>query len=103
MKKIIIFGRGGQAKVVLDCIKLMKGCGVIGFISDKNYSYWFSKEIKYLGAIKDLNKVIKNYNTKNLFGIIAIGDNSKRKKISLNFFLFLKHRFIWRATKDRFC
>ena len=46
MKKIIIFGRGGQAKVVLDCIKKMKGCKAIGFISDKNYSYWFSKEIK---------------------------------------------------------
>jgi acetyltransferase EpsM len=83
MKKIIIFGRGGQARVVLDCIKLMKGCRAIGFISDKNYSHLFSKQIKYLGAIKDLNKVIKNHNAKNLFGVIAIGDNSKRKKISL--------------------
>ena len=83
MKKIIIFGRGGQAKVVLDCIKLMKNCKAIGFISDKNYNPLFSKQIKYLGPIKDLNKIIKNHNSKNLFGIIAIGDNTKRKKISL--------------------
>ena len=32
---------------------------------------------------KFLNKIIKNYNSENLFGIIGIGDNIKRKKISL--------------------
>ena len=35
MKKIIIFGFGGQAKVVLDCIKLIKDYKVIGFISNR--------------------------------------------------------------------
>ena len=86
MKKIIIFGHGGQAKVVLDCIKLIKDYKVIGFISDKNYSFSFSKQIKYLGSMKDLNTIIKKYNSKNLFGIIGIGDNIKRKK-NLDFFL----------------
>lgn len=83
MKKIIIFGRGGQAKVILDCIKLLKGHKAIGFISDENYSTSFAKQIKYLGTVKDLNKIIKKYNLKSLFGIIGIGDNILRKKISL--------------------
>jgi acetyltransferase EpsM len=83
MKKIIIFGRGGQAKVVLDCIKLIKTYKAIGFISDKKYDPSFSRQIKYLGSIQDLNKIIKRYNSKNLYGVIAIGDNLKRKKILL--------------------
>ena len=83
MKKIIIFGRGRHAKVVLDCIKLIKNYKAIGFISDKDHSSSFSKQIKYLGPIKDLNKIVKNNNSKNLFGIIGVGDNIMRKKISL--------------------
>ena len=94
MKKIIIFGYGGQAKVVLDCIKLIKGYKAIGYISDKNYNSSFSKQIKYLGLIKDLNKIIKNYNSENLFGIIGIGDNIKRKKIFLKIKKFNK-KFKW--------
>ena len=83
MKKIIIFGFGGQAKVVLDCIKLIKDYRVIGFISNKNYSPSFSKQVKYLGSFENLNKIIKNHDSKNLFGIIGVGDNIMRKKISL--------------------
>ena len=94
MKEIIIFGCGGQAKVVLDCIKLIKGYKAIGFIGDKHYSFSLSKQIKYLGLIKDLNKIIKNYNSKNLYGIIGIGDNIKRKKISLQIKKFNK-KFKW--------
>jgi|TARA_B100001996_G_scaffold327179_1_gene273942 sugar O-acyltransferase (sialic acid O-acetyltransferase NeuD family) len=94
VKKIIIFGRGGQAKVVLDCIKLMKNHKAIGFISDKRYDFSLLKQIKYLGSIKDLNKIIKKYNSKNLFGIIAIGDNLKRKKILLKVKKFDKN-FKW--------
>ena len=94
MKEIIIFGCGGQAKVVLDCIKLIKGYKAIGFIDDKQYSLSFSKQIRYLGLIKDLNKIIKNHNSKNLFGIIGIGDNIERKKISLEIKKFNK-KFKW--------
>jgi sugar O-acyltransferase (sialic acid O-acetyltransferase NeuD family) len=83
MKKIIIFGKGGHAKIVLDTIKLIKNYKAIGFISDKEYSTSFSKQIKYLGLIKDLNKIIKKQNSKDLFGIIGIGNNIMRKKISL--------------------
>ena len=94
MKEIIIFGCGGQAKVVLDCINLMKGYKAIGFIDNKRYSSSFSKQIKYLGSVKNLNKIIKNHNSKNLFGIIGIGDNIKRKKISLEVKKFNK-KFKW--------
>jgi len=94
MKKIIIFGRGGQAKVVLDCIKLIKNYKAIGFISDKKYDLSLLKQIKYLGSIKDLNNIIKKWNSKNLFGVIAIGDNLKRKKILLKIKKFDKN-FKW--------
>ena len=46
MKKIIIFGCGGHAKIVLDCIKLGKNCTPIGFIDNKNYDLTLSKKIK---------------------------------------------------------
>ena len=39
--------------------KLIKDYKVIGFISDKNYSFSFSKQIKYLGSVKNINKIIK--------------------------------------------
>jgi len=64
MKKIIIFGFGGQARVVLDCIKLIKDYRVMGFISNKNYSPSFSKQVKYLGSFENLNKIIKNHDSK---------------------------------------
>ena len=46
MKKIIIFGCGGHAKIVLDCIKLGKNYTPIGFIDNKNYDLTLSKKIK---------------------------------------------------------
>jgi acetyltransferase EpsM len=94
MKKIIIFGFGGQAKMVLDCIKLTKDYKVIGFVSDKNYNPSFSKQIKYLGSFENLSKIIKNNGPKNLFGIIGVGDNMMRKKISLKVKKINK-RFKW--------
>ena len=46
MKKIIIFGCGGHAKIVLECIKLEKNCTPIAFIDNKNYDLTLSKKIK---------------------------------------------------------
>ena len=81
MKKIIIFGRGGHAKVVLECIKLLKKYKILGFVGDKT-NFSLKKQIKYLGKIDNLKNIIKKNGLKNLYGIIAIGDNSIRKTIS---------------------
>ena len=83
IKNFIIFGYGGHAKVILDCIRVMKNCRVLGFISNKKYDLSFAKQIKYLGEIKNLNKIIKKVKLKNIVGIVAIGDNIKRKKVYL--------------------
>ena len=80
MKKIIIFGFGAQAKVVLDCIESMKNHEVVGFISDKKYTLSASKKIKYLGPIEDLKKITKRYNPRDLRGIVAIGSNFIRSQ-----------------------
>ena len=47
MKKIIIFGGGGHAKIVQDCIKLIKNFKVVGFIDKKNYNSALTKKMKY--------------------------------------------------------
>tara|TARA_Y100001970_G_C14233481_1_gene860270 strand:+ start:574 stop:1245 length:672 start_codon:yes stop_codon:yes gene_type:complete len=80
-KKIIIFGCGGHAKIILDCIETTKKYKPIGFIDEKNFDIPFSKKIKYLGSIKDFNKIIKNYNLKTTFGIVGIHSNIVRRKI----------------------
>jgi len=81
MKKIIIFGCGGHAKIVRDCIKSAKTYKIIGFIDDKNYNPSFSKDVKYLGSNNNLKKILKGENPKNLFGIVAVGSNIERKKV----------------------
>lgn len=94
MKEIIIFGGGGHAKIVLDCIKLMKNYRIIGFVDNKNYSFALSKKIKYLGSVEDFSKIIKGQEIQNIFGIVAIGSNIIRKKIVLEVNKFIK-KFKW--------
>lgn len=48
-----------------------------------NYGKQFIDQSDIKAVIKVLNKIIKKQNSKDLFGIIAIGNNSMRKKISL--------------------
>ena len=94
MKKIIIFGCGGHAKIVLDCIKLGKNYTPIGFIDNQNYNLKLSKRIKYLGTIKNFNKIIKGHDLKQLFGVVAIGSNFMRRKI-VNEVNKLNKKFKW--------
>jgi sugar O-acyltransferase (sialic acid O-acetyltransferase NeuD family) len=81
MKKIIIFGAGNHAKVLFYEIVQLKRFIIIGFVDDFvkkgqviiNYK---KKNYKNLGGLASL----KN-NTKNFYGIIAIGSNFIRKQI----------------------
>ena len=83
MKKIIIFGGGGHAKIIQDCIQLVKNYKVAGFIDKKNYDSTLSKKMKYLGTVKNLNQIIKGQNLQNILGVVAIGSNITRKEIVL--------------------
>ena len=88
MKKIIIIGAGGHAKVVADIIltrkeKLKENLEIIGFLDDnfKNLKYNNIFGIPILGDLEN----IKNFISKDYSFVIAIGDNDIRKKISENY------------------
>ena len=83
MKKILIIGCSGHAKVILSEIIQIKGYRIIGFIDkfkkkDTVIETYKNKQYKVLGSIKELKKIVD----KNTFGIIGIGANFKRKKVS---------------------
>lgn len=79
MKNILIFGSGFHAKVVLFEILKLKKYNVIGFVD--------FKKPKNEKIIKFKNKEykifdIRQLNEKKFYGIIAVGDNYKRKVIA---------------------
>ena len=72
MKKIIIIGSGGHAKVILSEILLLKNFKVRGFIDDfipVNTLIDKENNLFNLGKIKDLKSIVDN----NTFGIIGVG------------------------------
>lgn len=86
MKKIIIIGSGGHAKVVADIIltrekDLNEDLKIIGFLDDnfKNLRYDNIFNIPILGDLNNIDNFSKN---EDYFFIIAIGSNEVRKKIS---------------------
>ena len=88
MKKIIIIGSGGHAKVVADIIltrkiDLNENLKIIGFLDDnfKNLKYDNILNIPILG---DLSNIEKFSNNKDYFFIIAIGSNKVREEIAIH-------------------
>ena len=83
MKKIVIFGSSGHARVVLSELLKLKDYKVLGFIDNtfktgRVIDQLKNKKYKILGDIKYLKKI---YN-KNIYGIIGVGSNFLRKKIA---------------------
>lgn len=79
MKKILIIGASGHAKVIIDIIEKRNEYEIIGFID--SYKKPNQKVMTYniLGDEKLIPKLMK---TKNVIGgVIAIGDNWSRKKV----------------------
>ena len=94
MKKIIIFGTGGHAKVIFSEIVQLKNFKVLGFsdsISKKGkiIEIFKNKEYKNLGNLNHIKKY------KNIYGIIGVGHNFLRKKISREIESFLKRKIKW--------
>ena len=82
LKKIVIFGSGGHAFVVLSEIIKAKKFKIIGVVDDyfdkKKINLFKYYGVKYLG---NLNKFSKSKSKKNIFGFVAVGDNKKREEI----------------------
>lgn len=87
MKKVVIIGAGGHAKVVADIIlqrikHLNEKIEIIGFLDDK-YNKQFA-ELNYISNIPILGKLnlIEELKNEDINFIIAIGNNELREKIS---------------------
>ena len=83
MKKILIFGSGGHSRVILSEIIQIKGYKVIGFVDDKIrkgkiIDRYKNKRFKVVSTSEEVKKFLD----KNTYGIIGIGSNFLRKKIS---------------------
>ena len=80
MRKILIFGTGGHAKVILDIISNEQKYEIAGFIDNELDEGQEILNHKVLGADKDLISLIKK---NSIFGgVIAVGNNYSRENIS---------------------
>lgn len=79
MKKIILFGAGGHAAVIIDILKAQILAGapfeIKGFLDDSNKKEWMGYPV--LGTISSA----LSFHDEETFFIIAIGNNSVRKVI----------------------
>lgn len=78
-QKVILIGAGGHAKVIADIIRA-SGDIVVGFYDDKLPKGTVLRDVAVLGALSDIN--IAEPDTQY---IIAVGDNTLRKKIAVRF------------------
>jgi sugar O-acyltransferase (sialic acid O-acetyltransferase NeuD family) len=87
LNKIILFGNGGQAKVVTDTLRFLN-TRVLFNIYKKNNKNVASNDLKN----SNLKKIIKKFSKMKFH--IAIGDNSIRKKIYNSFSGLIKFQVV---------
>lgn len=78
-KSVIIIGSSGHSKVVIDIIENDSNYTIVGLIDDFKRAGEVINKYETLGKLSDINKLFKEYNTRNIF--IAIGDNYSRYKV----------------------
>lgn len=103
MKKILIIGSGDHSKVILSEIIQIKNYSVIGFVDEKLkkgtiVEIFNNKKYKVISNIKGIKKLLNN----NTFGIIGIGSNFIRKKISEEINRIYKN-FSWATLISKNC
>lgn len=87
MKEIIIIGAGGHAKVIIDIIlqrkKILNDNLLIKGILDDSFNESEKKDLFGIPIMGKINKILEL--SSDTYYIIAIGNNSIRKKISENY------------------
>lgn len=87
MKEIVIIGAGGHAKVIIDIIlqrkKNLNDNLLVKGILDDSFNEKEKKDLFGISIIGKINKILEL--SSNVHYIIAIGNNSIRKKISQNY------------------
>lgn len=81
-KSIVVFGSGGHAKVVIDSLIFNREYKIVGVVTE-NETHIKRGEfygIKVLGGDANLKKLAEEFEFNH--GIIGIGDNSLREKVS---------------------
>mgnify|MGYP003953537663 CR=1 FL=1 len=78
-KKILIFGSGGHAKVVLDIIENEDMYSIAGFIDNVSRKNSNLLGYSFLGDYSTLRDIVSRH--KIYGGVIAIGDNAIRSKV----------------------
>ena len=87
MKEVVIIGAGGHAKVVIDIIlqreKILNDNLIIKGILDDTFKENEEKKIFGIPIVGKINKILEL--PSNIYYIIAIGNNTIRKKIAQNY------------------
>ena len=93
MKKIIVIGSGGHAKVVIDIIREMKDCEIVGITSNsiKVDSLFYGYTV--LGEDNILNKYVNDKSILTAMGLGGYRDNNHREEV-FNYVKSLGFNFI---------
>lgn len=80
MKKILIIGSSGHAKVIIDILEKAGKYEIIGLLSRDQAAGEFVYSYEILGKEEELSALLENYPVKGIF--VAIGDNTTRAKVA---------------------
>ncbi|UXU57629.1 acetyltransferase [Staphylococcus agnetis] len=78
MKKLVLIGNGGHAKVIRDIVSLSEEYQLVGYLDGKINEY-FVKDNIFFDSLNNIHKYRNNY-----YFCIAIGNNYVREKIYLS-------------------
>lgn len=82
MKRVIILGAGGHARVIVDCLQQMRGVWIYGIL-ERDQSQWGKTvwEVPILGGDELLSGMKKKKIGYFVVGVGGIGDNRPRRKL----------------------
>lgn len=78
-KKVLIYGSGGHASVVVDILKLQKK-PILGIIEDQDKELW-GKKVHGVKVLGRLQQVLLKYKPRSVEFFVAVGSNNIRKEI----------------------
>jgi sugar O-acyltransferase (sialic acid O-acetyltransferase NeuD family) len=75
-RRVLVFGAGGQAKIIVDALHLSSGDEPVGYVDDSRPpgTEWFGLPV--LGPMADLGSIVEDHGID--AGIVSVGDNYRR-------------------------